>query len=518
MNNSKRVLVAGLFHETHTFLEGETGWDKFSVLTGAELFTARGDSSPLGGVLAEAERFGWDVQPGVMAVAAPSAIVCDQVWDRYCRLLEEQVRQCEQGAAVEAVFLVLHGAMVCRGVADVEGELLTRLRSWLKNPAVPIFGVYDLHANFTPEMAERAECLVAYRCNPHRDARESAVRAAGLLQRSLETGEVPRTYYRQPPLLWPPTGTGSDTEPMQSLLARARELQTRYPDFWEVNVNAGFSFADIHAAGVSFTVVSGGAEEDAERALDELCELALELAEQGNVVEADVDEVLPKLLPPPPGLTVLVEPADNIGGGAPGDCTGLLRAILRHELPKAAVCLCDPQGVQQLQTVAVGSRVTLPLGGRGSRLDAGPLELEVELLALCDGLFELRDKQSHLASMSGDTFDMGPCAVVRHGAVTLLLTSIKTPPMDLGQWLHVGIDPTEFCFVGVKAAVSHRRAWDVISARNVWVGTPGPCSSRMSEFPFVNVRRPIYPLDELEIVLPSWETESRQLQSGAASD
>ena len=179
MNNSKRVLVAGLFHETHTFLEGETGWDKFSVLTGAELFTARGDSSPLGGVLAEAERFGWDVQPGVMAVAAPSAIVCDQVWDRYCRLLEEQVRQCEQGAAVEAVFLVLHGAMVCRGVADVEGELLTRLRSWLKNPAVPIFGVYDLHANFTPEMAERAECLVAYRCNPHRDARESAVRAAG---------------------------------------------------------------------------------------------------------------------------------------------------------------------------------------------------------------------------------------------------------------------------------------------------------------------------------------------------
>ena len=69
--------------------------------------------------------------------------------------------------------------------------------------------------------------------------------------------------------------------------------------------------------------------------------------------------------------------------------------------------------------------------------------LDVELLRRSDGTFELEDKQSHLASMCGDRFDMGPCAVVRHGGLTILLTSHKTPPFDLGQWRSQGIEPDE---------------------------------------------------------------------------
>jgi microcystin degradation protein MlrC len=111
--------------------------------------------------------------------------------------------------------------------------------------------------------------------------------------------------------------------------------------------------------------------------------------------------VLAKLVPAPPGLTVLVEPSDNIGGGAPGDGTGLLHAMLKHRLPNCAIAINDPQAIAQLASLAIGARVTLPIGGKGSRLDAGPLSLEVELLSRRDGRFELVDKQSHLASMCG---------------------------------------------------------------------------------------------------------------------
>lgn len=78
---------------------------------------------------------------------------------------------------------------------------------------------------------------------------------------------------------------------------------------------------------------------------------------------------------------MIVEPSDNIGGGAPGDGTGLLRAMLSHRLPNCAIAINDPAAVAQLATLAIGARVTLPIGGKGSRLDAGPLTLEVELLS-----------------------------------------------------------------------------------------------------------------------------------------
>jgi microcystin degradation protein MlrC len=258
---------------------------------------------------------------------------------------------------------------------------------------------------------------------------------------------------------------------------------------------AGFSFADTPDTGVSFIVSTTGSDADARAALGELSSRALRTKELGNVTESPVDEVLAKLLPVPPGLTVIVEPSDNIGGGAPGDGTGLLRAMLSHRLPNCAIAINDPAAVAQLATLAIGARVTLPIGGKGSRLDAGPLTLEVELLSRRAGHFKLEDKQSHLASMCGDAFDMGPCAVVRHGEVTILLTSRKTPPFDLGQWRSQGLEPTSCSFIGVKAAVAHRRVYDPIAARMLWVDTPGPCTSNIRSLPYRRIRRPVYPLD-----------------------
>src|SRR5258707_14232550 len=71
----KRVLFAGLFHETHTFLEGTTGLRDFAVLRGGELLRCAGDSSPLGGALESAREFGWEAVPAVDFRASPIATV-----------------------------------------------------------------------------------------------------------------------------------------------------------------------------------------------------------------------------------------------------------------------------------------------------------------------------------------------------------------------------------------------------------------------------------------------------------
>lgn len=302
-------------------------------------------------------------------------------------------------------------------------------------------------------------------------------------------------FWKRSPLMWPPTGTGTAVDPMRSLEWLARDLEKRSSNFWAVNVCAGFSFADTPDTGVSFSIALDGEESEAQMALSELHDLAMDKKTDGNCLDPSADEVFARLAPSPSGLTVLVEPSDNIGGGAPGDGTGLLRALIENSIANAAIAINDPQAVRVLSKLPFGKKTTISLGGHSSKLDAGPLTLEVELLRLNSGRFQLENKQSHLASMYGDSFDMGQCAVVRHGGLTILITSNRTPPFDLGQWRSQEIEPTELSVIAVKAAVAHRAAYDSIASQMLWVDTPGPCTSNLRRLPYRNVKRPIYPLD-----------------------
>jgi microcystin degradation protein MlrC len=175
----------------------------------------------------------------------------------------------------------------------------------------------------------------------------------------------------------------------------------------------------------------------------------------------------------------------------------LLRAFIERNIADSVVVINDAEAVLQLRTLDAGDRATVAIGGRGSQMAEGPVTLEVELVSTSDGQFTLEDRHSHLASMNGIQIDMGPCAVVRHAGVTILLTSRKTPPFDLGQLRSQGIEPKDCSVIGVKAAVAHRQGYDPITKATHTVDTPGPCSSDARTFPFKTIRRPVFPLDEI---------------------
>lgn len=496
MMSIPRVLLAGLFHETHTFVDERTPLEAFQVLRGDELLKSGDDASPLGAAVAAGREFGWTWIPSIDMRYSPSGTADDTVVETFWNGVTSTVEQL--ATPPDAVLLVLHGAMVSTSFPDVEGEVLRRLRALPGYEKIPVFGVFDLHASFSPAMAAHSDCLTPYRENPHVDGAAAGRRAATLLQRYLQEKRRPRQFTQHARIIWPPSGTGTADSPMRELEAAARGLERRDLDVWDVGVVGGFAFADTPDTGVSFTITTTGAEEVARRHLAELCNLAWELRQAGNQIPPPLDDVMRRLREEPlPGLTCIAEPADNIGGGAPGDCTELVRAFVEHRLPSALACLNDPAAVATLAKANVGDRVKLPLGGRGSKLDPGPFDLEVELVSRGDGRFTLEDRHSHLATMCGMTFDMGSCAVVRHAGVTILLTSNKTPPFDLGQWRSQGIEPTQFAVVGVKAAVAHRRAYEPIAARLWSVDTAGPCTSDLRRFPYRRLRWPMYPLDAL---------------------
>ena len=497
---NERILLAGLYHETHTFVGDITRADAVRLRRGEELLARRGDASTVDGFLNVAARENWRVVPLLEIGAMPSGTLDHAVFEAFWTEFERGARAA-MDRGLDGVWLALHGAMVTTGSLDPEGELLARIRALPGFDRLPLFGVFDLHATFTPAMARHADALVGYRENPHIDAFDMAAYSAELLARSLKSGVRPRMVTRTLPLIWPPTGTGTAAAPMQPMEAEARRIEATDPDIWAANVVGGYAFADTPDTGVSVSVVTTGSDAAAARHLDRLAAIAEAHKHDGVprewTLDAAIDDALERGIT---GPVALVEPADNIGAGAPGDCTSILRAFLARRLPGAAVIMNDPRAVAALAGAEAGSSLRLMLGG-SSALDPGAVAVEATLLARSDGRFTLEDRNSHLAAMQGIHIDMGSCATVRADGVDILITSKKTPPFDLGQLRSQGIVPETLRFVGVKAAVAHRRAYDRITAASYWVDTPGPCPSDLTRLPYRHLRRPIFPLD------PPWRPQ-----------
>jgi microcystin degradation protein MlrC len=497
----KRVLLAGLFHETHTFLNGVTTLADFGIMRGEEILQTAGDASAVAGAVETGLECGWEIIPAIDYRATPSAIVEDEVVESWWSEFESALQNALAKGPLDGIYLVLHGAMASQSLPDVEGELLQRIREIDELREVPIFGVTDLHSNVSPLTASCSQCLITYRQNPHTDAKEMAVHAARLLDETMREGNFPVTLFAHPPIVWPPTGTGTGDEPMKTLEKMARQIENENDDILAVNVHAGFAFADTPETGLSFTVVCKNDEpqvlENGRAQLQKLCDYALAHREEGNVIEPPIESVMEevkRLVAAGSTPVVLVEPSENVGGGAPGNGTGVLRALLAHGIENSGVVINDPIAVQKLQDLQIGEKIRLQIG---DVIWHEPLELEVELVSRSDGNFDLEDAHSHLASMNGLHIRMGNSAVVKSGGVWILLTSRKTAPMDLGQWSSQGINPEELSVIGVKAAVAHRQAYDPISKASFTVSTPGPCASDLKVFPFKNLKRPIFPLDEI---------------------
>ena len=182
----KRVLVAGLQHESNSFNPIVTGEKDFQVIRGAEVFNRFRPNDPVSGVIKPLMEQGYEVVPTVFASAVPNGEVDH---DFYMNLKAEIIRVAKEEQAkkpIDAITLALHGSMRVKGLGEAEGYLLEELRQIF--PDIPLFCSLDMHTTMTERMHNNCDGFVGYKCAPHTDRYETGEHAARMTIAALENG------------------------------------------------------------------------------------------------------------------------------------------------------------------------------------------------------------------------------------------------------------------------------------------------------------------------------------------
>ena len=500
-NNTRRVVVAMMEHETNTFSPVPTPLERFArggfgVPTGSEVVERfKGTGTGIGAFLDVAAEAGMEIVSPIAANAAPSGKVEAEAY----RTMTDAI--CDAVAAgCDACFLDLHGAMVAETTNDGEGTLLGRIRGIA--PELPIAISLDLHANMTDAIVDNCNVLVGYKTYPHLDMYQAGEHAGRLLVRMLD-GEIdPVMVWGSRPILAQTLRMGHEDEPMGPLLEMARRQESQ--GLLASSVFGGFPLADIWHAGLSVVTVADGDRGRAEAARDELLDAAWAEREEFVFDSRPLAETIAEAKQLDQGPIVLLDHADNAASGGTQDTVAVLAEVLRQGLRNVAMFgICDPAAVATMTEAGVGADVTLSLGGKLDMPAIGrvgePLEVTGRVLALSDGSFTVTVPMGR-----GTQMDMGPTAVLEVGDVQVVVCSRNVEPWDPGCFRSVGIEPTEKHYLILKSRIHYRAGFSDISVRDIPCNGVGVTSSDNSLFTFENVRRPIYPLDENTPATPEY--------------
>ncbi len=482
-----RVFCAALATETNTFSPIATQrhhfdeWFHYPAGThprdAPTLFTA-----PLWVARQRAEALGWSVSEGLCAAAFPSGPV---VRADYLALRDQLLADLRSVGPADIVLLGLHGAMVADGYPDCEGDILRHVRD-IVGPQAIVAAELDPHCHLTESMLEAADLLICFKEYPHSDSLQRAEELVELahqahcgrikpVMRMADTGMIAQFF------------TGS--EPARGLVAHMRELERR-DGVLSVSLVHGFASGDVEDMGTRSLVITDNNADLAQSLAGQLAERAWNIRTSAAAKRTSMDAAvaLVRKLGDGKAPLVLADCADNPGGGAPGDSTYMLRALLdAGESNIAVAALWDPLAVAMAEARGEGARLQLRIGGKATALSGLPLDLEVRV-----------ERIVHHASQSfgGGEVPMGTLVTVSAGATEVLLCTLRNQCLTPQLLADGGVDISTKKVVIVKSNHHFYDGFAPLAGDIIYLDTPGvavndPATAAVS---YKNLRRPLWPL------------------------
>ncbi len=484
-----RIAIGGISHETNTFCTGLTEVQNFKEgewSEGNEIIQVhRGVRDYEGGIIDAAERLSIEVVPTFATQAQPSGTISRRAYDQLSGQLLAGLRS---AGKVDGYCLSLHGAGVAEGIDDLEGHLLAEIRE-MAGPDLPIVVTLDLHGNLTQEMLDNATALVGVHLYPHSDMFERGQEAVELLQSIVQGKVKPVMHLTTLPMMIPTTTTNFGAAHEINQICWKWEEE---PGVTDCAFFHGFPTTDIPHPGVSVIVTTDNDPELAERVSRDVARRVWEMREEFRPTANPPEEAFRQALEAPGRPVIINETSDNPGGGAPGDATHLLRAMLDAKLEEACLgFMYDPETAAEAHKEGTGATIQVRLGGKHEPLHGEPIEAEAYVKCLTDGKFIQQSPMGY-----GARVDLGPMARLIIGGIDVLVSSVRTQTLDAEVFLLHGIDVTRYKIVAIKSSNHFRAGFEPIAHKIIRADTPGLVSVDLPTFPFTRVERPFWPLDD----------------------
>lgn len=400
--------------------------------------------------------------------------------DALHELVERMLGALAAAGPVDGVFLALHGALGCDGVADPEALLLAAVRGRL-GPSVPLYVSYDLHGQMTRAKMAVVDCAFAYRTNPHRDHAQTGYRAGRTLVRAV-LGEIrPTMAWRSLPMAGM-GGTTIDLFPTMRPVFRWMTRAGRDPRVLDASLFMCHLWNDHPELGWATIVVTDGDRGLADRLVDDLSDRAWA-----------VRDVPPPAFPTPAeaiaqvraarvrrwfGTATVCDASDIVGCGSTGENTRLLKILLDDAKDLVVYCpLRDAPVVDALWDRPVGEEVSVTLGGKLDAHNCPPLSVR--------GRMVRRHRHDKLGRM----------LVLEVGRTSIVLT--EEPPLTHKPdfFTDLGLDLWKADLVVVKSLFPHRLYYLKWNRMSLYVRTQG--ITDLDYFHRVSLDGPLHPLQPL---------------------
>lgn len=465
-----RIYAAGLATETNTFAPFPTGRIAFE-----EAGVFRGDGSFGDGALSPmlrawrraAEAEGHEFVEGLSSMAQPGGTTPRVVYEAY---RDEILAGLDAAGEPDVVLLALHGAMVAEGYEDCEGDLIARIRARVR-PDTIIGGELDPHFHLTERMRRNADVLISAKEYPHTDFADRARELIAICV-AARRGEVRPVMaaFDCRMVGWYPT----TSEPMRTLVDRACAME-REPGVLSVSICHGFPWADVPEAGTKVLVVADGDRGVA----------AAKAAELGAALYAARWDLLPRF---PPlgealdkalsldGRVVIADVADNAGGAAPSDNTGMLRELLRRRVRDAACGIFwDPVAARICADAGRGARLPLRLGGKCFGVSDEPLDLDVVVRAIAE---------DHRQGRFGSGMRLGLSVWLEVSGIDVVVSSIRGQVFAPNAFTDLGVDLAAKRLIAVKSSQHFQAGFRPIADHVIQVATRGTLEMDFASLPY----------------------------------
>ena len=484
-----RIAVAEIAQETDSFspLTAELkDFESYGLYFGQEILQRMQGIGPMGGFLdIAAEEQDVTLLPIIRAFGSAGGTITAAAFEF---LMAHFIAGLKQSLVLDGVLLSLHGAAASATDDDVEGALLQAARE-VVGSGIPIVVALDHHANITRRMVECANALIGHETQPH-DPPATGRKAARILFRMLR-GEIrPTIAWQKIPMITPQDQFLTSDGPMKEWFDLARQMETR-SGVLDVSPYPMQPWLDVAEGGWSVIVHTDNAQELAQTLVAEMANKAWSLRERFWVsARVPPVEAVRRAVAAERGLVILSDTGDSVYGGAPGDSTCILRALLDQRFACTAfVPMVDAEALNAAHAAGVGTQITIDLGGKLDNLFSHPVQVTGRVAAISNGFtVDLHDR---------GICDLKRTALLRVGSIFIAVLDHRSFAINHPVlYTHLGLDVADAKMVVVKTA-SNFQFFSRWHRELIRVDSPGTTQSDLTAFQWKRIPRPTYPLDPL---------------------